>query len=139
MNKGFLILVLIIPFLFLSACQKSSDVNLPDNIQGKSEQMASNLLMSLENHDYENFIRDFNTEMQQVMTEDAFEEMQVDFYAKAGKYQSLQYEKSEIEQDFIVAYFKVLFSEEQLTLRLMLELEEPHNIAGMWFPDFPVD
>ena len=139
MNKRFLILALIIAVLLQSACQKPSDVNLPDNIQGKSEQMASNLLMSLENHDYDEFISDFNTEMQQVMTEDEFEEMRAAFYAKAGKYQSFQYEKAEIEQDFIVAYFRVLFSEEQLTLRLMLELEEPHKIAGMWFPDFPVD
>jgi len=139
MKYKYRILALIIPLIILSACKKPSNVTLPGNIQSISEEMASNLLKSLDSHNYKTFSRDFNSNMRKAMTEDAFENMYATFNSKAGEFKSFQYEKVETEQGFVVAYFNVIFSKGNFTLRLVLEPEEPYKIAGIWFPDFTVD
>lgn len=125
--------------VILCACQTAPNLSMPNNIQAISEGMAINMLDGLNQHNYTAFSRDFNEDMKKAMDESAFNQMHTDISEKIGTYQDLTYQKAEIEQGFIVAYFNISYEKAPLTLRLVLEAEQPYRIAGIWFPDFPVD
>lgn len=124
--------------ILLSACQ-SKTLSIPENIQDISQPMAENLFTSLENDDYENFHKDFSAKMLSATGEDTFISIQDMISQKMGNFQSLTYEKTTLEDGYFISYYTVQFSEGSLTLRLVLETEEPYQIAGFWFPDFPTE
>ena len=126
-------------YALCSACQTQPTIQLPNNIQELSESMAENVLSSMQNQDYDAFIQDFDENMKNAMHQKAFEQMHASFKDKLGAYQDFSFQKVEIEQGFIVAYFIAQFAKGDVTLRLVLEPQEPYKISGMWFPDFPAN
>ncbi|MGV8025295.1 MAG: DUF3887 domain-containing protein [Anaerolineaceae bacterium] len=122
--------------ILLSACQEKT-ISVPENIQEVSQPMAENLFTSLENDDYENFHKDFTTKMISATDEDTFNSIRGSITQTVGEYQSMTYNKTTYEEDYLISEYTVQFTKGSLTLSLVLEPNEPYQIAGFWFPDFP--
>jgi len=133
------IVFLLIPLL-LAACQtKTETVAVPGNIQEISQPIAENIFTSLENNDYENFHRDFAEKMLTATSEDTFQTLRESILQALGDYQSTEYNQTSYEEGYFISYFNVQFSDGTVTLRLVLNTEEPYLVEGFWFPDFPSD
>jgi hypothetical protein len=130
------IITVVCLIIFLSACQAKT-VSVPENIQEISQPMAENLFTSLENDDYESFHRDFTNKMLSATDEDTYNSIRDSITQTVGEYQSLTYDKTTYEKEYFISYYIVQFTGGSLTLNLVLESEEPYQIAGFWFPDFP--
>ncbi len=122
--------------ILLSACQEKT-ISVPENIQEVSQPMAENLFTSLENDDYENFHKDFTTKMLSATDVDTFNSIRGSITQTVGEYQSMTYNKTTYEEDYLISEYTVQFTKGSLTLSLVLEPKEPYQIAGFWFPDFP--
>ena len=137
-RSTFAVLFILFFALTLTACQsKSASATVPENFQEISQPMAENLFTSIENDDYESFHKDFAKKMLAATSEESYQTIRDNILQTVGDYQSLTYEQTVYEEGYFTSYFQVTFSKGTLTLRLVLDAEEPYQIEGFWFPDFP--
>lgn len=134
-----LFILIFIPLL-LAACQaKTTAAAVPENFQEISQPMAENIFTSLENDDYESFHKDFAEKMLSATNEDTFQALRNSISQTLGSYETLTYDQTSYEEGYFISYFNIQFSDGTVTLRLVLNVEEPYLIEGFWFPDFPAE
>ncbi len=131
--------LLLLGLLILGTACQNADITIPENIQDISQPMAENLLTSLENNDFEMFTKDFAAKMAASVDSQTFETLQEATLQTVGTYNALTYEGTTLEEGYLISYFKITFSNGDLTLRLVLSPKEPYLIEGFWFPDFPTE
>ncbi len=131
--------LLLLGLLILGTACQNADITIPENIQDISQPMAENLLTSLENNDFEMFTKDFSAKMAASVDSQTFTTLQEATLQTVGTYTALAYEGTNLEDGYLVSYFKATFSNGELTLRMILSPKEPYLIEGFWFPDFPTE
>lgn len=131
--------LLLLGLLILGTACQTADITIPENIQDISQPMAENLLTSLENNDFEMFTKDFSAKMAASVDSQTFTTLQEATLQTVGTYTALAYEGTNLEDGYLVSYFKATFSNGELTLRMILSPKEPYLIEGFWFPDFPTE
>ena len=126
--------------IFLVACQpKMTETEVPTDIQDYSQPMAENILTSLVDDDYASFHKDFSSTMDSAINEETFQSIQQSILDTVGEYQSITYQQTTLEDGYLVSYYSIIFSEGELSMRLVLSPEAPYQIEGFWFPDFPTE
>lgn len=131
-------LPLLVVFIFMAACQTSTS-EVPADIQDYSQPVAENILTSLENDDFASFQRDFSETMRSAIDESTFTSIQQTILNSFGKFQSLTYQQTTLEDGYLISYYSLSFKEGDLSLRLVLSPEAPYQVEGFWFPDFPAE
>jgi hypothetical protein len=99
-----------------------------------SEAKTDNLLAGLKAGDYAMFSKDFDPAMLSAMTQAQFEALKKDRDAKLGAYVSRQV--SSVVQTgnyFAVSYDTKFEKDDNVTVRVVFQAAEPHQVSGLWF------
>lgn len=98
---------------------------------------AENILASIESGDLASFTRDMDTAMKAAYTEAQFTALRDTIHAKIGGYEGKAFTSAERSGEYIVAYYKVDFSDEPagVTVRVVFTVNTggPAQISGLWF------
>lgn len=136
-NKIYISLLALILTGLFAACG-SQGVTLSDvdreAVLAFSESKTDNLLAGMNAGDYAVFSKDFDADMSKAMTESQFADLKQDRDAKLGLYLSRQV-NSVVEQGgfYVVIYAAEFEKDDNVTMRVVFRVEEPHQVSGLWF------
>lgn len=124
----------------LAACGGSQETVLAgeekEAVLAFSEEMTANLMAGMNAADYAAFSRDFSQEMRNAMPEEAFEKFKAQYDGSLGAYVSRQVSQVTLSQSgeyVAVVYDTVFEKDDSVTMRVVFQAEEPHEISGLWF------
>lgn len=133
----FLSLACLAAVLALSACgQKSEPIKGEDRdaVLAYADPVADNIFKALDDHDYSAYIRDFNTTMQNGVSQEAFDQLMDNNISKFGKYVSRDVSSVEKVDGYIVVIYLAKFENNAaVNVRLVFEDSDAHQLAGLWF------
>ena len=97
--------------------------------------IAENILSSLNDNNYQGFVRDFSEETKNATTPEDFVELREFLTSTIGKYISSTPTEVTEEEGYIVVYFTAKFEqEENVTVRVVFkEGDNTHEVYGLWF------
>jgi hypothetical protein len=105
-----------------------------DTVLAFSEDKADNLLAGLNQNDYAVFSKDFDAAMLKGISEDKFGPLKQDRDSKLGAYVSREVSSVTQSGDFYAVVYKAKFEkEDEVTVRVVFQVAEPHSISGLWF------
>jgi hypothetical protein len=106
-----------------------------DAVLAYSEPIADNLFQGMNSADYATFSRDFNDAMLKGIPEDTFNNSLLpDVVGKLGKYVSRQVESvTQIGNNVLIIYTAKFENDDNVVVRLSLELADPHKVSGLYF------
>jgi hypothetical protein len=136
-TKVVFILMMAIFFLGLAGC-KSQEKTLSgtekDAVLTFSEDKTDNLLAGLNQNDYAVFSKDFDAAMLKGISEEKFGPLKQDRDSKLGAYVSRKVNSVVQSGDFYAVIYDAKFEkEDQVTVRVVFRVEDPHSISGLWF------
>lgn len=95
---------------------------------------SENVLAGLKARDYVQFSRDFSAEMKTGMDEAAFNELLTMLDSKLGAYQSSDLVTVLQDDSFSTVVYRLTFEKDnEVSMRVVFDLKEPHLISGLWF------
>lgn len=95
---------------------------------------SENILEGLAARDYAQFSRDFSAEMKTGMDEAAFNELLTMLDNKLGTFQSSDLVTVLQDDSFSTVVYRLTFERDnEVSMRVVFDLEEPHLISGLWF------
>ncbi len=134
---GLLAGLAILVLTLLAACSTSGQPvtgTERDQVLAYSEAKTDNLLAGLNANDYATFSRDFDDKMRGALTQTAFGQTQSQVVGKIGKYVSRQVSSVEKNGDFIAVIYDAKFEQEEgVTVRVVFNPGNDHQISGLWF------
>jgi len=122
----------------LTACQPSDVSQVEgtdrDAILAYSEPMADNLFTAINENNFANFAKDFDSGMAKAMDEKAFADIQNQLIPKIGKYVSRTVKIVEASGKYKTVIYDAVFEEDDpVTVRLVFNTEENNLVSGLWF------
>jgi hypothetical protein len=137
MKKFTLFLLTALMVSLLTGCGSSGTVlsgEERDAVLAFSEAKTDNLLAGMNAGDYSVFSQDLDAEMLSAMTEAQFNQMKADRDAKLGLYISREVENVTQVGDFYAVNYNAKFEkEDEVSVRVVFRMTEPHEISGLWF------
>jgi hypothetical protein len=131
------IVVLILSMSLLTACQpQTTPITGADRdaVLVYAQPKVDRLIQGMQSGDYQTFSTDFNPEMTSGLTEESFGEMLQTFDEKIGAYQSAEVTAVEQTGNFVAVTYNLVFERsDRVTMRVVFDETEPHNIAGLWY------
>ncbi len=129
--------------LALAAC-KAVDAPLgnTDELSGSPEStlvaaadpLGQSVITGLSNNDYTLFTSNFTADVKKGWDEASFQSFLQDLHTKMGNYQSNQIESVlQNDQYSTIVYTLTFDSGQTVNMRLILSLNEPYQITGLWF------
>lgn len=95
---------------------------------------SENVLVGLLARDYSQFSRDFSDEMKNGMDEAAFNELLAMLDSKLGVFQSSDLVTVLQDDSFSTVVYRLTYEKDnEVSMRVVFDLEEPHQISGLWF------
>jgi hypothetical protein len=105
-----------------------------DAILAFSEAKTDNLLAGMNANDYAAFSKDFDQDMLNAMTAAEFAKLKQDRDAKLGLYVSRQVNSVVQTGDFYMVIYDTKFEkDDQVTVRVVFRVADPHRVSGLWF------
>ena len=100
-----------------------------------ADPLAENILQSLNNDDYQQFIKDFSPEMVDGMPLEGFRSLKDLLQSKIGNYISKKPDDVVEKGGFINVIYSVKFEgEDNVTVRLVfIKGDETYQVQGLWF------
>ncbi len=99
-----------------------------------AQPIAEGVLEGILNSDYETFSRDFDSTMKNGMDRTAFQNLLDTFTSKIGQYQSHEVLSVLQDEKYSIVIFRLVYSQDdQVTMRVVLDRNEPHQVTGLWF------
>ena len=95
--------------------------------------MLENMLIALDQKDYDTFRKNFDEKMKASATRESFDALQSTMAEKYGAYQSIKFEQMASAQGYVNVYYSAIFEKGTLTIQLVLNQNNPKEIAGLWF------
>jgi hypothetical protein len=111
------------------------DPALEVEVSGAATDMAENLIASINNSNHTVFLVNMDQVMIDAMTEEAFSQIQALIGNRIGAYQSLSLENLSAGQGYYIANFILTGDLGTTPMRLVLYMDSPYLITGLWFPD----
>lgn len=138
MNKLILIVLSVFFAVTLAACGGSSETRLTGEkrkaVLGFSEAKTDQLLAGMNAGDYAAFSKDFSQDMASAMTEKEFKKLKEDRDAKMGLYVSRQVQDVMQSGDYVAVIYDTVFEKDDaVTVRVVFQAAEPHQVGGLWF------
>lgn len=136
-NSTFLLLLTILIFSLLAGCgSKDSTLTGADReaVLVFSEAKTDNLMIGMNANDYANFSKDFDTAMLTAMSQSQFDIFKKDRDSKLGAYVSRQVNSVTQSGGYYAVIYDVKFEKDDaVTMRVVFNTSEPHEISGLWF------
>lgn len=99
-----------------------------------SEPATDNLFAGVAANDYATFSRDFDAAMLTAMPATSFDTWKTDLEGKIGPYVSREVAQVTQQGEFYVVRYTAKFAQEDnVTVRVVFRVAEPHAISGLWF------
>jgi hypothetical protein len=140
MKKTLILLLAIALAGLLTACGAVKETELSgadqDTVLAYSEAKTDNLVTGLKAGDYAVFSKDFDKPMLAAMTQGEFNKLKQDRDARLGAYVSRKVNRVlEIQSGKYVSvvYDAVFEKDDNVTMRVVFQADEPHAISGLWF------
>lgn len=135
MKRRIFIALLIIGLIVISGCAVKVDAN---KVRSFADPMTENLLIAMNNKNYEMFSRDLDSKMKQAIPESKFFVLVGQVNGKIGMYvpNSKQFYRAYKSGKFINVVYKAKFIEENspVTVRVVFDMENgKERISGLWF------
>lgn len=109
-----------------------------DEVLAYAAKPAENLLAGLVARDYAQFSADFSPNMSQGMNEQAFMDLLTMLDTKLGSYKSAELVTVLKEEAYSTLVYRLSYEKDnEVSMRVVFDLDEPHRISGLWF-DSPV-
>jgi hypothetical protein len=127
----------VLVFIMLAACGSQQAIltgESRDAVLAYSEVKTDNLLAGMNANDYAVFSKDFDQQMLSAMNQSQFDSFKKDRDSKLGAYLSRQVNSVVSQGEFIsVIYDTVFEKDDNVTMRIVFRVSEPHQISGLWF------
>jgi hypothetical protein len=138
MRKITLVFVFLLAVSLLAACGPASATELQgadkDAVLAYAEPMTDNLLTAINEGNFANFSRDFDTGMAKAMNEKAFNDIENGIVGKIGKYVSRTVTKVESSGKYRTVIYTAEFEQDSpVTVRLVFNTDENNKVSGLWF------
>lgn len=137
MKKMIVLLLIVLATGVLAGCGSNGTVlsgEESEAVLAFSEAKTDNLLAGMNAGDYSVFSQDFDEEMSSAMTEAQFNQMKADRDAKLGLYVSREVVNVTQVGDFYAVNYNAKFEkEDEVGVRVVFRMAEPHEISGLWF------
>ena len=105
-----------------------------DAVLAFSESKTDSLLAGLNAADYAVFSKDFDEAMLKAMSQTQFDTLKQDRDAKLGLYVSRQVNRVVQNGEFYAVVYDTVFEkDDEVTVRVVFRVAEPHEISGLWF------
>ena len=132
-----IILIAVLLSLLLFGCG-SKEIELTgadkDAVLEFSEGKTDDLMTYMNNNDYLFFSQDFDDAMLKAMSQVQFDALKKDRDAKLGLYVSREVSSVLQSGDFYVVVYTAKFEkDDNVTMRVVFHMEDPHQIGGLWF------
>ncbi len=139
MKTKFILIVLfaVLLSLLLVGCN-SSETELTDAdrdaVLAFSEGKTDALLSAMNYNDYAAFSRDFDADMLKAMSQAQFDALKKDRDSKLGLYLSREVSRVALVGEFYALNYAAKFEkDDNVVVRVMFRVAEPHQISGLWF------
>lgn len=136
--KKMFYLLLVVPILgMIVGCNSQGTVltgDQRDAVLAFSEAKTDNLLAGMNANEYDAFSKDFDQEMLNAMTPDQFASLKQDRDEKLGLYVSREVSQVVQNGDFYSVNYDAVFEKDNnVVVRVVFRVAEPHEISGLWF------
>lgn len=141
MKKSRLITIIIISLITavtFIGCKSSSKVDV-EKVREYSDPIAEEILLALNEGDYEKFSKDFDETMKEKFTQDAFNKLKDLCKSKIGDYKSKEYYGIDTKDKYIIIVYKAKFTDEPkdaLVQFVFSTKDDKHYVSGL-FIDSP--
>lgn len=137
MKKTLIIVLTALLVGILSACGSQGTALTGDDrdaVLAFSEAKTDNLLAGMNANDYAVFSQDFDQDMLNGITATEFTKLKTDRDSKLGLYISREV-ASVVQLDgfYAVNYTAKFEKEDNVPLRVVFQMAEPHEVSGLWF------
>jgi hypothetical protein len=120
---------------FTSCSKPLTDEEL--KIKNLIDPLTENYFISINNNDYEKFIKDFDDGMKKAVTKDSFTQLSSQVRNGIGDYiqNSLKLVKIANEQGYTSAYYDINFSKKSnVKIKMVFsKIDNEYKISGQWF------
>jgi hypothetical protein len=145
---GKIIIIIAAAAIFVLFCAGFTSCNKPASqasaasgaglqIKNIIDPLTENYFISINNNDYEKFIRDFDDSMKKAVTKDKFAELSLQIKNGIGDYtpNSLKLISIANEQGYTVAHYTLDFSKKNnVKIRMVFsKINNEYKISGQWF------
>jgi len=141
MKRKYFALSALLILLALSACSafqapaSTAEPTAEAAIKAAAQPIAENILQSFDKKDYQGVLRDMNATMAKAFTQDSFNQLQAKIATDYGAYQSATYTGVTVTQGYYSVLFTCKYEKGSFTMRLVLSMQAPYQVSGLWFPD----
>ncbi|MFZ5818549.1 MAG: DUF3887 domain-containing protein [Chloroflexota bacterium] len=105
-----------------------------DAVLAFSEAKTDALLAGMNHNDYAAFSQDFDADMLKAMSQSQFDALKKDRDAKLGLYISREVGGVKLVGDFYAVSYTAKFEkDDNVSVRVMFRVTEPHQVSGLWF------
>jgi len=134
-------LLISVSLLFiLAACSKGKEETQNEStdeqkILAYAEPIVDNLLLGLNEGNYQKFSRDFDGQMKSTLNSNVFMQTRQRIVERIGNYVSKRFLKFEEKGEFIGVIYTAEFEKEKgVTVRVVFRKgDERHQVTGLWF------
>jgi len=105
-------------------------------VRGYADPMTENLLVAMNEGNYNRFTQDLDSAMRSALTEGVFNQTASTIKSKIGSYVSKEFWKAERDGSFISAYYMARFTDEPaevIVKTVFSETGERAYVSGLWF------
>lgn len=105
-----------------------------DAVLAISEAKTDTLLSGMNHNDYAAFSQDFDADMLKAMSQAQFDALKKDRDSKLGLYISREVSSVKLVGDFYAVSYTAMFEkDDNVLVRVMFRVTEPHQVSGLWF------
>ncbi len=134
-KKTLLMLAFVLIFIFSFGCAAKVNVN---EVRSYSDSITENLLIAMNNGDYEMFSANLSPTMKKAIPQSEFPKLIEQIEGKIGKYipNSKQFKRAYASGGFVNVIYEAKFTNENspVTIRVVFkEINGKHEVTGLWF------
>jgi PBP1b-binding outer membrane lipoprotein LpoB len=98
-----------------------------------AEPMLASIMSAYNSGDYQAYSKDFNQEMKNAVTEEAFTSSRTDMLETIGKYTSHTFVSHKTEKEYEIFQYKAMFEQDEVNITLTLEKQgDTYKVVGLW-------
>ena len=119
-------------FALDSAILRGQSIDVPQ-IRLYTDPAAENILVSLNDNNYEGFSRDFNPTMVTTINTESFNRLYDLIRNRAGDYQSMEFENAIMQDSNIIVRYLAQYSGEPAGVWITISFDSGQQVAGLFF------
>lgn len=139
MNKVIVVILGVLITLTFCAQKKEQETGLQtpqdQEVRQYSDPIVDNLLLGLNEGNYQKFSKNFDGQMKSALNSNAFVQTRQKIVERIGNYVSKRFLKIEEKGEFVAVIYTAEFEREKgVTVRVVFRKgDEKHQVTGLWF------